>query len=164
MATPNPYMNVGSSFIHNVPKPRPSQMSISWWMDSERWDIHTKYQKGTMLGHIKSITWKTGNSILQAVWFIWHIIFEKLTLKGVKGTWWLPKAGGGAKRMTWKAQEGTLQGTANVLYLDSGSSYTHFSLSKIIKLYTLHRYSLLYVMCEQKINRTDVIHTKHARH
>lgn len=80
-----------------------------------------------MLGHIKSITWKTGNRILHAVGFIWHIILERLKLKGVKGAWWLPTARGGARRVTWKAQEGTLQGTGNVPYLDTGGTYTHVS-------------------------------------
>ena len=130
---------------------------------SERNKLPTTY---TMLGNIRSITWKTGNTILHAVCFVWHIILEKLKLKRDKGARWLPRAGGGARRMTWKAQESPLEDTWNVLYLDIGDSYTHVSICQNPSNRTLTVHcplsllNVIYVSTKQKINRTDIVHIK----
>lgn len=55
MSTPILYVNVDSSFIHDVPKLKTSQMSSSWWMNSKLWNIHSKYRKGTNYQHTQCL-------------------------------------------------------------------------------------------------------------
>ena len=134
-------MNVDSSFIHNVPKLKtPKCPAVGEWIANFgifKVSQRSKLPTHTMFGNIKSIMWwTTGNRILHAVWIIWHTILEKITLYWDKRSWWLARAGDGARCLTSNAQEGSWQGTGNILNIDSGGGYTRFNLSKLIKLYT----------------------------